>query len=68
MGYRDFVLSKWFGLGENECYLLGIGLLLFVFRVRVETGTDLGGLRFLLFLYIENMDREIRSCPKVWLA
>ena len=59
---------KWFGLGDNECFVVGIGLVLFVVRVRVEPGTDLGGLRFLLLLYIENMDIEILSCPKVWLA
>ena len=62
------MVSKWFRLAENECFVVGIGLLLFVFRVRVEIGTDLGVWRFLLLLYIENMDREIRSCPKVWLA
>ena len=48
--------------------MVGIGLVLFVVRVRVEIGTDLGVWRFLLLLYIENMDIEILSCPKVWLA
>ena len=51
-------MLKWFGLGDNECFVVGIGLVLFVVRVRVELGTDLGGLRFLLLLYIENMDIE----------
>ena len=62
------MLSKWFGLGENECFVVGIGLLLFVVRVRVEIGADLGVWRFLLLLYIENMETEILSCAKVWLA
>ena len=35
-------MSKWFGYGENECFVVWIGLLLFVTRVRVEIGTDLG--------------------------
>ena len=61
-------MSKWFGLGQNECFLVGIGLVLFVVRVRAEIGTDLGVWRFLLLLYIENMDIEILSCPKAWLA
>ena len=61
-------MLKWFGLGDNECFVVGIGLVLFVVRVRVEIGTDLGVLRFLLLLYIENMDIEILFCPKVWLA
>ena len=61
-------MSKWFGLGENECFVVEMGFLLFVVRVRVEIGTDLGGLRFLLLLYIENMDIETLSCPKVWLG
>ena len=38
--------------------MVGIGLLLFVVRVRVEIGTDLGVWRFLLLLYIEKMDIE----------
>ena len=61
-------MSKWFGLGPNECFLVEIGFLLFVVRLRVEIGTDLGVWRFLLLLYIENMDIEILSCPKIWLA
>ena len=61
-------MSKWFGSGENECFVVGIWLVLFVVRVRVEIGTDLGVWRFLLLLYIEKMDIEILSCPKVWLA
>ena len=61
-------MSKWFGLGENEWLVVGIWLLLFVVRVRVEIGTELGVWRFLLLLYIEKMDIEILSCPKVWLA
>ena len=48
--------------------MVGIGLVLFVVRVRVELGTDLGVWRSLLLLYIENMDTETLSCPKVWLA
>ena len=61
-------MLKWFGLGDNECFVVGIGLVLFVVRVRVELGTDLGVWRSLLLLYIENMDTETLSCPKVWLA
>ena len=61
-------MSKWFGLGENECFAVGMGLLLFDVRVRVEIGTDLGVFQFLLLLYIDNMDIETLSCPKVWLA
>ena len=61
-------MLKRFGLGDNECFVVGIGLVLFVVRVRVEIGTDFRVLRFLLLLYIENMDIEILSCPKIWLA
>ena len=61
-------MSKWFGLCPNECFLLGMGFGLVVVRVRVEIGTDLGVWRFLLLLYIEKMDIEILSCPKIWLA
>ena len=48
--------------------MVGIGLVLFVVRVRVELGTDLGVWRSLLLLYIETMNIETLSCPKVWLA
>ena len=61
-------MFKWFGLGPNECFLVEIGFLLFVVRLRVEIGTDLGVWRFLLLLYIEKADIEILSCAKVWLA
>ena len=64
-GYRDFVLSKWFGLGQNEWFVLWIGLLFSVFRVRVELGAHLGVSVCILLLY---MDIEILSCPKIWLA
>ena len=36
------MLSKWFGLGENECFVVGLGLSLLVVRARVEIGADLG--------------------------
>ena len=62
------MLSKWFWYAENECFVVEMGLLLFIVRVRVEIGTDLGVWRSLLLLYIENMDIETLSCPKVWLA
>ena len=55
-------------LARNERFQLGIGLVLFVVRVRVEIGADFRVFRFLLLLYIENMDIEILSYPKIWLA